>query len=421
MMNPNVSRSYVQLYVAIAIFASLTLLSHRSIDLLFFHQSVKEKVLLGGAPMMHHRHHTTLSSVSSKHQHHQQQPTTNDNKMIRSNNDNDIQVIGIIQCMGEFGNVLRLITLGILFRNFMKDEFQLSATLALHQQTAATRKAKPTFDKIATCFPDFGKVLEFVEPKEEGLDEWVHIKESSSLDAGASVTVIQGQYPFNRTAIQQGLADAKRIQQHEHKKSVIVFYFGKSGDSRNPRYIPNRQELDEYFPYSQEKCCNPSTLSLLEEENLTILHVRGYRIEVSDWKERQLYELDEHRTAYDLLGHLRPNIDKVAILGRFPESVQPWADKLNERNISTTIISGQTDMQDFCLLRFASRTAGNFRSSFFEWATRLNTNLQRCDSYRMWDDSPKLAPTANTTCYRLDKELASRVNCRKYHIDPDRQ
>ena len=83
-------------------------------------------------------------------------------------------------------------------------------------------------------------------------------------------------------------------------------------------------------------------------------------------------ELDAHRVAHELFGHLQPG-DKVAIVSRYETGIQNFIDAFQDRGIQARMIVGQTGMQDFCFLRRAQKeVVGTTRSSFFMYAGFLS-------------------------------------------------
>ena len=85
-------------------------------------------------------------------------------------------------------------------------------------------------------------------------------------------------------------------------------------------------------------------------------------------------ELNPTDTAFQLLGHLGEG-DRVAITSRArnTDSALPYLEALAQRNVSARIISGQSDMNDFCFLQQAQKElVGSSTSSFAVWAGLLN-------------------------------------------------
>ena len=83
-------------------------------------------------------------------------------------------------------------------------------------------------------------------------------------------------------------------------------------------------------------------------------------------------EQGPNQTAYELLGHLKAG-EKVAITTRFnsPE-VHEYVQAMEGRGLIVRVITGLSDVEDFCFLSKAKRgLAGSYKSSFFKWAAFL--------------------------------------------------
>lgn len=83
-------------------------------------------------------------------------------------------------------------------------------------------------------------------------------------------------------------------------------------------------------------------------------------------------ELTPNITAHELFSNLHAG-DRVAITGRNAGAAQSHADALRQRNISARVITGQSDVNDFCFLQSTRRElVGSAKSTFIMWAGFLS-------------------------------------------------
>ena len=304
----------------------------------------------------------------------------------------------VLETVGEFGNHLQLLPFGLAFREWLQEEYyydsshQLASgtiSLSVRQRVGNLQKSKPTVEKLQRCFPRLRETIQFMDPlsntstwkdREEPLSKNSSQTHSDIEMALSQSPTIEVKYPFdlNRPAIEKVLY---ANQDNQANLSRLIFHLPLKN---NPR--KRETHLQNYFQLDYDSCgCSGENATLVGTHE-TLLHVRGFQTEVSNWEEKRLYDLDPQNVADSLLGHLHPKIDSVAILGRFSESLDPYVDALEKRGIATRKISGQTDLQDFCLLSRHSKVAGQMRSTFFTHAVLLNQNLDRVDAYEIIDN-----------------------------------
>lgn len=114
-------------------------------------------------------------------------------------------------------------------------------------------------------------------------------------------------------------------------------------------------------------------------------HFRHFSKELSkeEQQSRGFEELDPHRVATELMGHLKAG-QKVAITTRFDTSaVQEYVRAMEQRRLQVRVISGQTGVQDFCfLLRTKQELMGVAKSTYARWAAYLG-DAERVQLYAL--------------------------------------
>lgn len=107
------------------------------------------------------------------------------------------------------------------------------------------------------------------------------------------------------------------------------------------------------------------------EQDEVVFHLRNFAAENQQLLLKGYQELDPNSTAELLFANLRPG-DKIAIVSRFTDNVQPYVDALESKGLSVRVITNQTSVQDFCFLQSTKRElVGAKMSTFVTWAAIL--------------------------------------------------
>jgi hypothetical protein len=88
---------------------------------------------------------------------------------------------------------------------------------------------------------------------------------------------------------------------------------------------------------------------------------------------RGFEELDPHRVATMLMGHLKAG-ERVAMTTRFANEplVEEYIAELQQRGLQVRLVVNQTGVQDFCfLLRAKQELIGVAKSTYARWAAYL--------------------------------------------------
>lgn len=142
-------------------------------------------------------------------------------------------------------------------------------------------------------------------------------------------------------------------------------------------------------------------------------HFRNFIHELRRRAERLGYlELDPHRIAQELLGHLQPG-DKVAMVTRFDvAAAEPYLQAFRDRGLQARLIRNQTDVEDFCFLKNAQKEMiGPMMSTYFLWASLLS-NSSRVTAYLV-NSTDRPLPFGAT--YRWKRpELRDKIHVRVF-------
>jgi hypothetical protein len=115
-------------------------------------------------------------------------------------------------------------------------------------------------------------------------------------------------------------------------------------------------------------------------------HFRHFAKELSleEQRSRGFEELDPHRVATQLVGHLSKG-QKVAMTTRFANEpiVQDYLSAFQQRGLQVRLVVNQTGVQDFCfLLRAQQELIGVAKSTYARWAAYLG-DAQRVQLYAL--------------------------------------
>lgn len=343
----------------------------------------------------------------------------------------------VVETTGELGNNLQLLTHGIYFKQWAKEEHNVSVQLWLHQSRGKLRKSAPTYLKIQKCFPNLAQTYGFLPASNE--QDW-EIKQWQDHQEDLDKTLFEVPFPFDSEWVQTFLKQQRsrkswNLSTQLSIPSTFDLPFAYIPMERNKNRRPSVTQLEDVFHFDTNNCCKT-----FPSPNETVLHIRAFNVEVPNFQTqgKDLYELDPDRTAQELLGHLEPG-SPVVILSRFPKSVQPYVQALKKQGLYVSrIVSDQTDVEDFCFLMHATKVAGMTRSTFFNWALlasrqhhqmakiALDLNHQpgthhqyRADVYHMYQTKTKKNHEKNKNKRKFCSHLNSfhpNVHCHEFPI-----
>jgi len=145
-------------------------------------------------------------------------------------------------------------------------------------------------------------------------------------------------------------------------------------------------ELSELFTFTNTdpQCCNISVQPEVEE---TVLHIRGFHVEIPKHYHNGYRELDPNQISKELLDHLRPG-DKVAIISRFDqEQLANYTGVLLERGLQVRFIPPLSGIQGFCFLKSTYKELfGTIRSTYFRMASMLSDVVSNVTTYCILND-----------------------------------
>ena len=106
------------------------------------------------------------------------------------------------------------------------------------------------------------------------------------------------------------------------------------------------EQIREFLNFNTSACC-----MLKPEPDETVMHIRGFATEMKKKEEVEPKHAEVNATtmANEVLKHLKKG-DKVALLSRFAETLEPYKNALEERDLKARIIAGQSIISDFCFL-----------------------------------------------------------------------
>lgn len=159
----------------------------------------------------------------------------------------------------------------------------------------------------------------------------------------------------------------------EHKRmSLPIFHTIYMPDFRHwDRYYDSHERLLEY-DRENPKCCN---LQSLPKTTDIVYHFRDFATELGDEVATRSgsREISGHQAAIELLSSshsANSESSHIVVLSRFHNnSTQAYLQVLrNELKINVTLLTGQSDFQDYCFLQSASNIVGSEVSTFVKVA-----------------------------------------------------
>lgn len=132
------------------------------------------------------------------------------------------------------------------------------------------------------------------------------------------------------------------------------------------------EPIREFFRMDEEICCK-----LQPEPAESVLHVRNFLTELGQRAFAMGFiELSPYRLVNELFRDVGVQENEtVAIVSRFPETMQPYVNEFKKKHIRVRLINNQSGVEDFCFLRGAEhKMVGHYSSTFAAWAAILGNS-----------------------------------------------
>eukprot|EP00934_Nitzschia_sp_Nitz4_P000845 Nitzschia sp. Nitz4//scaffold12_size214221//73913//75211//NITZ4_001494-RA/size214221-processed-gene-0.154-mRNA-1//-1//CDS//3329535002//845//frame0 len=286
---------------------------------------------------------------------------------------NDIQPTILQQLGGELGNHLGYLMHGFAVKWYAQDTLGLDFQLiSLHQSHSKWVRGR---NDMIQCFPKFRgwnferdqSWAQYQERREQQA-EWLSKERQDTLSHANDEPE---EMEFNASMIAY-LDEYKRQDKPttELDTNEISMPF-LATTSMVPKFF-----IDRYFDRIRDllvfntsnNCCD-----ILPEEDETVFHFRNFGTELPRGV-AGLVDFGPNQTARDLFGHLEPG-DKVAIITRFKNAKSDaQVNALTARGLQVRLITGQSGVQDFCILLHAKKEViGSALSTFAFWGSMLGT------------------------------------------------
>jgi hypothetical protein len=284
---------------------------------------------------------------------------------------------------GEMGNNLAILAHAYAVRLAIERTYpHISIHLVAQHQQA--RKWKSTAQNLQTCFPSL-RHLQFeggtwdseYRVRREQQNSWLQLGAKKNGNTGNLLHV-------DESCPRQGLCwretaeflqhllhqqtenpDVKVIQEPPNATVSLPFLSSRSMSILDVLVDEFYDEIRQWLTLDAA-CCKERP-----EQEEVVFHLRNFAAENVKLLSKGYQELDPNSTAELLFANLRPG-DKIAIVSRFPDQVQPYVVALESRGLSVRVIRNQTSVQDFCFLQSTKKElVGAKMSSFVSWAAVL--------------------------------------------------
>ena len=291
----------------------------------------------------------------------------------------------VVKLGGEMGNNLIIFATARVAQIIASETYNVSAEWVIQHQNSSkwVRAAK----NMQQCFPHFrsldfaaANTPDFEETLEQAQTRWLGNDHASRL-----LVHHQGGFPdmkMVRASLTywRSLIDGKEPPNVNlgNPLPVKMPYLTVSAYSPTSFIDWYLDDLRELFAFDYKACCK-----LRPDPDESVLHLRNFLTEMPNLGKRLGFEqLSPNKTAQELFGHLKEG-GKVAITTRFgTDFVQDYVGALRARGLQVRVISGQTDVQDFCFLMEAQKElVGLFQSTFVRWAAYLGRNITKARLY----------------------------------------
>ena len=249
-------------------------------------------------------------------------------------------------------------------------------------------------NEIKSCFPnlvhaDFRECNERSYNKIFSHQEHLFGNSASNLTVrdtitkGQSIKGMQGMFQFLMDSIREGRYGLfHKLQTISHDVNILplnVPFLLANNFCYLELVDRYHEQIREFLNFNTSACC-----MLKPEPDETVIHIRGFATEMKKKKkvEPKYTEVNATTMANEVLKHLKKG-DKVALLSRFAETLEPYKNALEERDLKVRIIAGQSVMSDFCFLMSTTKElVGMISSTYVFWASLLSYSVQKVTLYR---------------------------------------
>jgi hypothetical protein len=284
---------------------------------------------------------------------------------------------------GQMGNNLGVLAHAYAVRLAIERTYpHISINLVGQHQNA--HKWKSTARNLQTCFPSLrnfqfegGNWDSEYRTRLQQQNKWLKLGTKKS-DSTRNLLHVDESCPnrglcwretadFLQSLLQQQTEnpDVKMIQESPNATVSLPFLSSRSMSILDVLVDEFYDEIRQWLTLDAA-CCKERP-----EEGEVVFHLRNFATESKVLLSKGYQELDPNSTAELLFAHLRPG-DKIAIVSRFTDSVQPYVKALESRGLSVRVIRNQTSVEDFCFLQSSKKElVGAKMSTFVNWAAVL--------------------------------------------------
>jgi hypothetical protein len=284
---------------------------------------------------------------------------------------------------GEMGNNLGVLAHAYAVRLAIERTYpHISIHLVGQRQRAP--KWKSTAQNLQTCFPslrDFqfegGRWDSEHRIRREQQNTWLQLEANKSDSTDNRLDVDEScpsrglcwreTAEFLQTLLDQQIEnpDLKGIQEPPNATVSLPFLSSRSMSILDVLVDEYYDEIRKWLTLDAA-CCKERP-----EPDEVVFHLRNFAAENPGLLLKGYQELDPNSTAELLFAKMRPG-EKIAIVSRFADKVQPYVVALESRGLSVRVIRNQTSVQDFCFLQSTKRElVGAKMSTFVTWAAVL--------------------------------------------------
>jgi hypothetical protein len=284
---------------------------------------------------------------------------------------------------GEMGNNLGVLAHAYAIRLAIERTYP-RISIHLVGQHQRNEKWKSTAQNLQTCFPSL-RDFQFEGGRWDSEHRIRRKQQSSWLQLGAK----KSDSPDNRLDVDEscprlGLCWRETVEflqilldqqienpglkgiQEPHNATVSLPFLSSRSISILDVLVEEYYDEIRKWLTLDAACCKERP-----EQDEVVFHLRNFAAENPVLLLKGYQELDPNSTAELLFANLRPG-DKIAIVSRFTDGVQPYVVALENRGLSVRVIRNQTSVQDFCFLQSTKRElVGAKMSTFVTWAAVL--------------------------------------------------
>jgi hypothetical protein len=284
---------------------------------------------------------------------------------------------------GQMGNNLGVLAHAYAVRLAIERTYP-HISINLVGQHQAAPKWKSTAQNLKTCFPSLrnfqfegGNWDSEYRTRLQQQNRWLRLGSKKS-DSTRNLLHVDESCPnrglcwretaeFLQSLLQQQTEnpDVTMIQEPANATVSLPFLSSRSISILDVLVDEFYDEIRKWFTLDPA-CCKERP-----QQDEVVFHLRNFATESKLLLTKGYQELDPNSTAELLFGNLKPG-DKIAIVSRFTDTVQPYVAALESRGLSVRVIRNQTSVEDFCFLQSTKKElVGAKMSTFANWAAVL--------------------------------------------------